>query len=257
MHNHRRAAMRKALESAARSGIRHLEGAGGAELLTGLILSLRAADADAKKPANAQDDRIADSSGQGGLTPLQKMCFAAGAAAAPIGLAATLAAIRSRKDFKWTKNTISYLLEGGNPPLSASLAASGVLTSAFAYGLSKSRPQSRAYEAGTALLSLGGLALSGAGLIPPPSRAHFNLAATYFIAAPSAMLLMAVPEIRNGHRASGVLAAVAGTVALGVILTGHLSKRMNALEEFVATAAIGSWIFSCSLGALLRDGKSG
>ncbi|MDE1860365.1 MAG: DUF998 domain-containing protein [Candidatus Micrarchaeota archaeon] len=190
-----------------------------------------------------------------GLNPAEKTSLVAGGLAAPAAaLAGTLGAIRSDAGFNWNTQTISSLLNGPHAPLlRVGLTAAG-LSSTYLYGLRESFPNSKVYTVGVAGLGLASAGVCIAGMTHYPSTVHDLSAGAYFLVAPSSIGVMGAAMAANGSRVSGGLTLAAAATALGAVVTGYLQKHdIPAKYEFIASSAIGMWVFTSAAYALIRN----
>lgn len=189
------------------------------------------------------------------LTKWQKLSLIAGVTLTPFGLAGTIDAIFSSPHFNWFSNTISSLLNGAQGALlSAVFVTSGALAAMFGYGFRESLPKSKVYDAEVWTLVGSSAMLSVAGVVHPPSALHPYFAGGYFIGDSLTIGAMGVTMAKQGAKISGGLTIASGTTALTAIGIGYgLDHQITALYEFIASSAIGTWIFSSSLYALAKN----
>jgi len=150
--------------------------------------------------------------------------------------------------FSWHDNALSDMGVSATPnPFNAALLIGGALQLAFVIvGLRGSIGPGKLARLGWLAVLIGAIALPVIGIVTEDyGRAHYYVAATYFLATPLGYILIGSAAIKRGTVVEGVLSIAAGVAAvLAITLVPH--KRI-AVPEILAATIMGAWTFAMSV----------
>lgn len=155
--------------------------------------------------------------------------------------------------FSWHDNALSDMGVSATPnPFNAALLIGGGLQLVFViFGLRGSIGPGRLARLGWLVVLIGAIALPVIGVVTEDyGRAHYYVAATYFLATPLGYSLIGSAAIQRGRPVEGVLSITAGVAAiLAITLVPH--KRI-AVPEILAATIMGAWTFAMSTKLLFE-----
>ncbi len=155
--------------------------------------------------------------------------------------------------FSWHDNALSDMGVSATPnPFNAALLIGGALQLVFViFGLRSSIGPGRLARLGFMTVLIGAIALPIVGLVTEDyGRAHYYVAATYFLATPLGYMLLGGAAIKRGQTVEGVLSIAAGGAAIfAITLVPH--KRI-AVPEILAATIMGAWTFALSVKLLFE-----
>jgi len=182
----------------------------------------------------------------------QRLAALCGLLTPVITLTLIFVAIRLSPWFSWHDNALSDLGVSATPnPFNAALLGGGGLHLIFViFGLRSMIGPGRLARLGYAAGLAGALALPLIGWVTEAyGRAHYYVAAAYFLATPLGYILMGSAWLRR-DRLTGVLSIAAGLAAVAAItLVPH---RRIAVPEILAATVMAAWTFSMGTKLLLE-----
>ena len=162
-------------------------------------------------------------------------------------------AIKLSPWFSWHDNALSDMGVSTPPnPFNTALMIGGALQLVFViFGLRGSIGPGRLARLGLLAVLIGAIALPIIGIVTEDyGRAHYYVAATYFLATPLGYMLLGSATIRRGQPVEGILSIAAGAAAiLAITLVPH--KRI-AVPEILAAILMGAWTFAMSVKLLFE-----
>ncbi len=162
-------------------------------------------------------------------------------------------AIKLSPWFSWHDNALSDMGVSTPPnPFNAALLIGGALQLVFViFGLRGSIGPGRLARLGFLAVLIGAIALPIIGIVTEDyGRAHYYVAATYFLATPLGYMLLGSATIKRGQPVEGILSIAAGAAAiLAITLVPH--KRI-AVPEILAAILMGAWTFAMSVKLLFE-----
>ena len=154
--------------------------------------------------------------------------------------------------FSWHDNALSDLGVSATPNLfNAALLIGGALQLVFVLGgLRSAIGPGRLGRMGFWAVLIGAIALPLIGIVTEDyGRAHYYVAATYFLATPLGYILLGSAAIKRGQSVEGILSVAAGIAAiLAIALVPH--KRI-AVPEILAATIMGAWTLSMGMKLLI------
>ncbi|MDE1870636.1 MAG: DUF998 domain-containing protein [Candidatus Micrarchaeota archaeon] len=202
-----------------------------------------------RKENKSTDSCIEDKSGH-----VKKFYGMAGMLGPAIGWVSLYVATRNYAGFSWKTQAVSdFFSTRADGVLTAGLFASGILTSASAYGLGKKYSDSNTLRAGAILLGIGGASLAAVSISHGDlSFMHVPAATGYFAATSASLIILGTGFLKDGYKkAIGAVTVSAGLASLAI-----LSTRVYpgiAIKETLSSVLYGSWVFGAGAGMLFSS----